>query len=171
MKKFGHTGYYKSAESFNRVSLIGRKNRKHGLTGKRLSNILHSMKQRCFYKKGINYSSYGGRGITICDEWLKDSRIFFEWALNNGYDDSLSIERIDVNGNYCPENCKWVSLKSQARNKRNTLKVSAFGEIKALNDWAEDARCVVSVECLYKRIVKYDYNPELAITSKKYALR
>lgn len=95
----------------------------HGLTNKeRLYTILSGMKQRCYYKKNISYKYYGGRGIKICDEWLNNYLSFRKWALSNGYEDNLTIDRINVNGDYSPGNCRWVTSLEQANNKRNTLK-------------------------------------------------
>lgn len=89
----------------------------HGFT--RLYRIWQAMKRRCDYEKNSNFKYYGGRGIAVCDEWQHDFASFRDWALSNGYKEDLSIDRIDVNGNYCPENCRWVSMAEQQRNKRN----------------------------------------------------
>lgn len=97
---------------------------KHGLTGCRLYKTWDGMKARCFRTTDKNYKDYGGRGITICNEWLdKDNGFvnFYNWAIANGYEDYLFIDRIDNNGNYEPSNCRWVTMKQQARNKRNTI--------------------------------------------------
>ena len=80
------------------------------------------MRQRCNDKNCIGYVDYGGRGISVCDEWNRDFKIFREWAITHEYNDNLSLERIDVNGNYCPENCKWITKIEQAINKRNTIR-------------------------------------------------
>jgi hypothetical protein len=90
---------------------------KHGYSDKeRLYNIWHSMRQRCLDSNRKDYHRYGGRGISICCEW-NDYKIFRDWAMANSYSDKLSIDRINVNGNYCPENCRWVDAKTQANNR------------------------------------------------------
>lgn len=86
------------------------------------------MKRRCYSKKFIKYPDYGGRGIKICDEWLESFDNFAEWAYANGYKPGLTIERKDVNGNYCPENCTFIPIGDQAKNKRNTIWVDYEGE-------------------------------------------
>lgn len=90
----------------------------------RLYSIYWSMHDRCYYETHKSYHNYGGRGIKVCDEWnQKDGFFYFyKWAMSNGYQDGLSIDRIDVNGNYEPNNCRWTTMKEQHRNRRNTLK-------------------------------------------------
>lgn len=89
----------------------------------RLYSIYTNIKTRCYNEKSPNYKSYGERGIAMCDEWKEKFEPFMTWALKNGYSDDLTIERVDVNGNYEPSNCKWIPMKQQASNKQNTLKV------------------------------------------------
>lgn len=89
----------------------------------RLRRTWRNMLARCYNPKTCGYSNYGGRGITVCDEWANDYGAFFDWAVDNGYQDHLSLDRIDVNGNYCPENCRWATWDVQARNKRPRRKI------------------------------------------------
>jgi hypothetical protein len=99
----------------------------HGETKTRLYRIWICMKTRCFYKNNDSYKNYGGRGITVCNDWRNSFETFRLWALSNGYSDKLSLDRINVDKNYCPENCRWVSMSVQEFNKR-TLKRNTSGK-------------------------------------------
>ena len=89
---------------------------------RRLANIYNNMVQRCYNDKNSAYKNYGGRGISICDEWLNDRNSFMEWSMSHGYSEELTIDRIDVDGNYEPDNCRWVGWDVQASNKRTRIK-------------------------------------------------
>lgn len=108
-------------------------------TNSPLYKIFSGMKTRCYNMNSCNYYLYGARGITICDEWLNNPDDFYKWAMENGYSEGLSIERIDVNGNYCPLNCKWATMKEQANNKRNNRNLTIDGVTKTIAQWAEDS--------------------------------
>ena len=110
----------------------------HGKSNTRIYDIWCAMKQRCYYKKNSYYPNYGGRGIKVCDEWLEDFMNFYNWAMKNGYDDTLSIDRIDVNGNYEPSNCRWTTIKEQANNTTRNRYIEYNGKIKTLSQWADE---------------------------------
>ena len=95
----------------------------------RLWRIWRGMKNRCYYSKHVAFKNYGGRGIKICDEWRKSFRSFAKWALSNGYNDTLSIDRIDVDGNYSPNNCRWATAKEQSSNTRKR-KAATEGQVR-----------------------------------------
>ncbi len=101
---------------------------------KRLYSIYTNMKTRCYNTNAPGYKWYGGRGIKICDKWLQDYGAFQRWAMSNGYSDDLTIDRVDVNGDYCPSNCRWVTIAVQERNKTNTIRISGT----SLRKWCID---------------------------------
>lgn len=95
------------------------------------------MKRRC-YEPGVKgYERYGGRGIRVCDEWLNSYEAFARWAKENGCRQDLTIDRIDVNGDYTPDNCRWITNKEQGRNKRNNVRFEYDGKNLTLPEWAE----------------------------------
>ena len=95
------------------------------------------MKQRCYNPNRLKYSRYGGRGIKICDEWLNSFDSFYNWAINNGYSSELQIDRIDNDGDYCPENCRWVTLWENTLNRRQSKFLTVNGETLNASIWAE----------------------------------
>lgn len=99
----------------------------HGLKNTRLYRIWCDMKSRCSNKSLSCYKYYGGKGISVCDEWQNSFQTFYNWAISNGYQDDLSIDRIDVNGNYNPSNCRWATIKEQANNKSNSRRLNNAG--------------------------------------------
>ena len=111
-------------------------NRKHGESRTRLYSIHAQMIDRCTKPRKPEYKYYGGRGIKVCDEWL-DWETFKKWAMENGYRDDLSIDRIDVNGNYEPSNCRWATRSEQMRNTRKTKYFVFEGIKKPLIEWCE----------------------------------
>ena len=102
--------------------------KKHGKYQSRLYSIWHKIKERCLNPNVKEYKNYGGRGITICDEWLRDFQVFYDWSMSHGYEDNLSIDRIDVNGNYEPDNCRWITNLKQQNNRRDNIFLDCNGE-------------------------------------------
>ena len=100
----------------------------------RIYHIYTAMKQRCTNPNAKHYSRYGGRGIAVCDEWLSSPDAFIEWALSHGYADNLTIERIDYDKGYCPENCCWIPQKAQSKNRSNSHRIGYKGEVFTLAD-------------------------------------
>lgn len=134
--KSGHTqscGCYAREEASRRAIV-------HGITsgGKpRTFTIWNGMKARCLNPKSVSFANYGGRGIGICDEWLSFEN-FHNWAVSNGYEDGLQIDRIDNDGDYCPQNCRWVSRKYNNTNKRNTNLITICGKTQCATDWIRE---------------------------------
>ena len=116
---------------------IKEKNTKHGSTKTRLYHIYCKMKERCYNKTCKAYKNYGGRGITVCEEWLEDFTHFEKWAKENGYSEKLSIDRINVNGNYEPTNCRWVTDKIQCNNRRSNRFIEYNGEVRTVAEWVD----------------------------------
>lgn len=108
----------------------------HGYTNTRLYHEWNSMRQRCNNPKVKSYAGYGARGIKVCEEW-NDPVVFIEWALANGYDDTLTIDRIDVDGDYCPENCRWADKKLQANNTKQNTYIRLYKWVFTLAIWGE----------------------------------
>lgn len=126
-------------------------NTKHGDRHTRLYGIWRGIKERCNTPSCSTYKNYGGRGITICDEWL-DYLSFKEWALKNGYQENLSIDRINVNGNYEPSNCRWVDYYVQANNTRCNHFLTFNNETLTITQWARKQK--LSPSTIYRRLEK-----------------
>lgn len=135
----------------------------HGMTGTRIHNIWRGIKERCFTPSDSIYKYYGGRGIIMCDEWKNDFLSFYQWAMANGYDDNLTIERINVNGNYEPLNCCWTTEKAQANNKRNNHYIEFNNEVHTLAEWSEITN--IPYNTLENRINRIGWSIEKSLTT------
>lgn len=108
----------------------------HGGRYTRLYNIWLNMKQRCSNPKASHYEYYGGKGVSVCEEWKKSFSTFRDWALSNGYEDGLTIDRIESDKDYCPENCRWVTHLKQMSNTTRNVMLTYQGETHSLSEWS-----------------------------------
>ena len=133
--------------------IVGSLNRTHGLSANcgRLYPLWKSIKYRCYNINSKDYDRYGGRGIVMCDEWVNDFQSFYDWAIANGYTEGLTIERKDVNGNYCPENCCWIPKSEQPKNRRNSHFITYKGETKTLSEWSKELHIDRETVRLYEK--------------------
>ena len=120
------------------------------------------MRERCTLKSSTAYKRYGARGIKVCPEW-QDYQTFRDWAISNGYNDSLTIDRIDFNGDYTPENCRWATYKEQANNTRRNRLITAFGETMTMTQWSE--KTGIKVGTIWARL-KSGWDVETALSIK-----
>lgn len=112
-------------------------NHSHKMSGTRIYETWQDMKRRCYNKQNARYDRYGGRGITVCDEWLNNFQSFYDWAISNGYSDDLTIDRIDNDGNYEPSNCRWSTAKEQCNNRGSNINITIGNATKSLMRWCE----------------------------------
>lgn len=168
------SGNTSSCGCLKKDSLIERNKRNAKLKGdskskhERLYNIWNAMKNRCNSSSNIHYSLYGGRGISVCKEW-EDWFVFKDWALTHGYTNELTIDRIDGNGNYCPDNCRWVSYKEQANNISRNKIIEYNGKRQTLSQWCDELD--LNYNRVKARLNTCNYTIEEAFTLDKYELR
>lgn len=112
-------------------------NHKHKMSHTRIYEIWQGMKSRCYNPHDARYDRYGGRGLTVCDEWREDFNAFHQWAIENGYADNLTIDRIDNDQGYYPENCRWADAETQSRNRSSNIKITIGNATKTLTEWCE----------------------------------
>ena len=140
----------------------------------RLCNIFHNMKKRCYNVNDKDYMNYGARGITLCAEWANTSKssigncskgyiAFKQWALSNGYEDGLTIDRIDVDKSYSPSNCRWVDMNTQENNRRNNFYITYQGKSKSLAYWCRELN--INYERTFRRIHDLLWSVERAFES------
>jgi len=114
---------------------------KHGMSNTKIYRVWQGMKERCYSEKHKSFNYYGGRGITVCDEWM-DKELgfiaFYEWSISNGYSEGLTLDRSDNEGNYEPSNCKWTTRLEQGSNMRSNINILFNGEEKTLTEWSRE---------------------------------
>lgn len=125
-------------ERENRLNIKDRSIKTHRMTKTRIYRIWQGAKNRVFNKKDEHWPGYGGRGITMCEEWASSFECFRDWAFSNGYSENLTLDRIDFDGDYCPENCRWVTSAEQQRNKRNNRYYTYNGKTQLIPTWAKE---------------------------------
>ena len=131
----------------------------------RLRPVWRGMKNRCFNPNAPKYKHYGARGITVCDEWKEKYQAFFDWAMANGYEEGLTIDRIDNDGNYEPSNCRWVTRTVQNGNKRNNRYLEFQGVTRSIPEWSAITGIPTSV--IYGRIHYHGWSVERALTTRR----
>lgn len=150
-----------------RAELSGSRNRTHGMSHATEYVCWSRMIDRCTNVNSKDYALYGGRGISVCESWLSFSGFIADMGQRPSSDHS--IERVRNDGNYEPGNCRWATRKEQARNKRSTRFITAFGQRMSLSEWAE--KLCMSADLIRSRIDVLGLEPEVAMTMKKYSRR
>lgn len=118
--------------------LVKRKPRKtHGKSNKRLYTMFHNMQRRCYDEDHVSFHNYGGKGISVSKEWRNDFKSFYKWAVENGYSDNLTIDRINNENDYSPTNCRFITHKEQQNNRKDNVFVNYEGESRTISQWAE----------------------------------
>lgn len=117
---------------------LEQRNYKHGLSDSKLCDVWRSMKERCYNPRVDQYKDYGGRGIIVCPEWCNEFQAFYDWAMENGYKEGLTIDRKDNNGNYEPSNCRWATRKEQNNNTRANHLITHNDKTQTLTQWAQE---------------------------------
>ena len=156
------SGQTKSCGCLRKKTFLER-NTTHGKSRTKLNFVRQSMLQRCYNKKCKAYRWYGAKGIIVCDEWKNDLMSFYNWAMENGYKEGLTLDRIKSTGNYEPSNCRWVAMDIQQRNKSNNVFIEFNGETMCVTDWAN--RIGIDHETLNKRLKNWTL--EKALTTPK----
>lgn len=159
-------GKSKSCGCISRKKTIER-NLKHNLSKTKIYGRFKSMMGRCQNKNNKRYKDYGGRGIKVCNSWKENFINFYNWSLLNGFKENLTLDRIDVNGDYCPENCRWVDYEEQNRNKRNNIIVDKM----CLKDWCKLNNFNYSTVYDYVRNHNLNKNPEIFYILNQYKIK
>lgn len=135
---------------------------RHGLYHTKLHGVWNNMKQRCVNPNHLAYKNYGGRGITVCDEW-KEFLPFYQWCITHGYQEGLTLDRINNDNGYFPDNCRFVDRYTQANNNRRNILITANGTTKTLPEWSRDIH--IKQSTLYRRYVVNKWSGEKTINT------
>ena len=133
---------------------------------KRINIIWQNMKQRCYNPKKPDFKYYGGKGVIVCEDWVHNSKAFYDWAIANGYAENLTLDRINRNGNYEPSNCRWVDMSVQANNKKNNHFITYKGKTQTIAQWSRETG--LSISLIGRRINRLKWLPERALTEKPF---
>lgn len=151
-----------SCGCMQRQQLSERKKTHGGYASKEpLYSVWCGIRKRCLSESCEKFKDYGGRGVLLCEQW-HDYSAFREWSMSSGYKTGLSIDRIDVNGNYCPENCRWTDSRTQQNNRRSCVYYTHNGETHTLKEWSR--KFGMNYSTVYSRITKYGYTFERALS-------
>lgn len=156
------SGQTKSCGCYNK-ELTTIRNTKHGKRHTRLYRIWLLMKNRCNNPKDKYYYCYGGKGVKVCNEWSNNFELFYEWSISNGYNDKLTIDRIDSDKGYQPDNCRWTTNKEQQNNKTNNHYITYKGKTQSMKKWSEELK--IDYSTLRNRINVYQWDIETALTA------
>jgi hypothetical protein len=155
-------GAIKSCGCFHRDEMTERLTT-HGKTKTRIYRIYNNIIARCYKPTNTRYSVYGGRGISVCEEWRNSFQAFCDWAMTNGYRDDLTIDRINNDGNYEPSNCRWIGNKDQQSNRSDNHYITCFGKTQTLQQWADEYG--IRFNTIIGRLVR-GWDIERALTTK-----
>lgn len=148
------------------ISKEAKHNYKHGMTHSKLYSIWHNMKDRCYRENHRFYKDYGGRGIIVCDEWKNDFTSFYEWSIKSGYKNGLTLDRIDNDSIYSPDNCRWETRTIQANNRRTNHLIEFNGEQKSLTEWSKEYS--INYQTIQTRLLRgWSIEKALTTPSKK----
>lgn len=156
------SGKIRSCGCLHKEQLIARST-SHNQRGTHLYSVWRSLRQRCNNPNSIQYKDYGGRGITVCDEWNAHFEPFYDWAMANGYDEGLTIDRIDNNKGYSPDNCRWANRTTQCNNTRSNHRITYKGATHTLSEWTRITG--LSYVCLRQRINNLHWSVKKALTT------
>lgn len=138
--------------------------KRHGMYKTKIYSHWENMKQRCYSKNASYYKNYGGRGIIVCNEWINDFMAFYTWSMKNGYQNNLELDRINNNGNYEPDNCRWITHKEQQYNKRSNRLITYKGKTQTAMEWSIENN--INFAIIYARINQLKWNEQDAISIK-----